>query len=367
MFLKCDADPACDYCSGRRARPDSSRTVDAIYCINLQEQPKRFADAKRLFHSEGLCGDVIFYRPTRGKHSTLAIWSSHREVAREALRRGQRRTLVLEDDIRFLSPWASILESIGRATSKLPDGWFALYLGHSTLQGYFVARGVMLVSSSTTHAYVANRPLLEWLDATEPMDPYTPVRSKMIGRGIDAAFACLPRMFALFPMKIMQRRVEEARFDDHAGPRAWWDPQRIRLFMLIEGSWVKQWVAAILSPVHWLLMRFPNKRIALPPEIQREVRRLFDEDYYFSRYADAAASGRRALEHFLACGSGEYRNPNAWFDTRWYFETYPGARRSGLTAFEHFLWRGRSLGYRANGGDASDDAASRQTTASAPN
>ena len=50
----------------------------------------------------------------------------------------------------------------------------------------------MRVSSSTTHAYIANRPLLDWLDATEPMDPYTPIRSRLIGRGIDAAFACLP-------------------------------------------------------------------------------------------------------------------------------------------------------------------------------
>jgi hypothetical protein len=35
-------------------------------------------------------------------------------------------------------------------------------------------------------------------------------------------------------MKIMQRRVEEARFDDHVGPRV---PQRHRLILLIEGMW----------------------------------------------------------------------------------------------------------------------------------
>ena len=52
---------------------------------------------------------MIFYRPTRGRHSSLAIWTSHREVAREALRRGQQRVLVLEDDLRFLRGWAPIL------------------------------------------------------------------------------------------------------------------------------------------------------------------------------------------------------------------------------------------------------------------
>jgi hypothetical protein len=302
-----------------------------------------------LFHSEGVCGDVVFYRPTRGKHSTLAIWTSHREVAREALRRGHERVMVLEDDIRLLHGWTSTLDAILRATARLPGGWFALYLGHAPLQGYFVARGVMRVSSSTTHAYVADKPLLAWLDATEPMDPYTPIRSRLIGRGIDAAFACLPGMFALFPMKIMQRRVEEARFDDHAGPRAWWDPQRFRLFMLIEGMWAKQWIAAFLSPLHWALMRLPRNRFALPVEVQTQVRRLFDEDYYFSRYPDAAASGRRGLEHFLACPKQECRDPNPWFDTKWYLGRYAEARRSRLTAFEHFLWRGRSLGYRTNG------------------
>jgi len=354
VFQRCASDASCDYCSGRRTRPARGGLIDAIYCINLQEQPKRFADAQSLFHYQGLCGDVIFFRPTRGRHSSLAIWTSHREVAREALRRGQQRVLVLEDDLYFLRGWASILDAIRRAVSRLPNGWFALYLGHSPLQGYFVGRGVMRVSSSTTHAYVANRPLLDWLDATEPMDPYTPIRSRLIGRGIDAAFACLPGMFALFPMKIIQRRVEEARLDDHIGPRVWWDPQRYRLILLIEGMWVKQWVAAILSPLHRVIMRLPKWRFTLPLEVQTEVRRLFDADYYLSRYPDAAASGRRALEHFLACGNGEGRDPNPWFDTKWYLGKYRDARQTRLSAFEHFLWRGRFAGYRANGEEQSE-------------
>ena len=162
-------------------------------------------------------------------------------------------------------------------------------------------------------------------------------------------------MFALFPMKVLQRRVEETRRDDHIGPRPWWDHQRYRLVMLIEGAWVRQWIAAILSPLHWVSMRFPRKRFILPLEVQAEVRRLFDENYYLSRYPDAAATGRRAIEHFFDCPRREYRNPNPWFNTKWYLTKYKDARRTRLTAFEHFLWRGRFLGYRPSGGEQSEE------------
>jgi hypothetical protein len=345
LFRQCPPDSSCDYCAGRKPRPALGGALDAIYCINIQEQPKRFADMTALFHREGMCGDVTFYRPKRGPFSSLAIWTSHREVAREALRLGQARILVLEDDLNFLRPWGSALESIRKAVTRLPAAWFALYVGHSPLQGYFVGPGVMCVSAATTHAYVANKPLLDWLDTTPPMDPYVPVRSRMVGFGIDGAFACLPGMFALFPMKILQRRVEEVRSYE-ARPR--WVQHHYRLFSLVEGAWLRQWVAAALSPLHWLVMRLPKRRSTVPPEVQAEARRLFEPDYYLTHYPDILAQGRATLEHFIRFGSNEYRNPNAWFNTYWYVHEYPEARQSRLTAFEHYLWRGRSLGYRPN-------------------
>jgi hypothetical protein len=322
--------------------------LDAIYCINIHEQPKRFANMTALFHRQGMCGDVTFYRAQRGRFSTLAIWKSHREVAREALRRGQSRILVLEDDLEFLRPWGSIIESIRKAEARLPSGWLALYVGQSPLQGYFVGPAIMRVSAATTHAYVANKPLMHWLDATPPMDPYVPVRSRMIGLGIDAAFACLPYMFALFPMKILQRRVEEVRWYGFVGKGPGWVQQQYRLFSLIEGAWLRQWVAATLSPLHWLIMSLPQRRSSVPAEVQAEARRLFDAGYYLAQNSDVAAQGRGALEHFMRFGSREGRNPNAWFDTSWYMQKYPDARQNGLTAFEHYLWRGRSLSYRPN-------------------
>jgi hypothetical protein len=355
LFLRCPPDATCDYCAGRKPRPALSGALDGIYCINIQEQPKRFVDITTLFHREGMCGDVTFYRPRRGPFSTLAIWTSHREVAREALRRGQTKILVLEDDLNFLRPWSSILASVDQAEARLPAGWFALYVGHSPLQGYFAGPGIMRVSSATTHAFVANKPLLDWLDTTPPMDPYVPVRSRMIGFGVDGAFARLPGMFALFPMKILQRRVEEVRSYE-ARPN--WLLHQYRLFSLVEGAWFRQWIAAALSPLHWLVMQLPNKRSPLPAEVQAEARRLFDAGYY-AHYPDLAAQGRATLEHFIRFGSNEYRNPNAWFITHWYVHKYPDARRSRLTAFEHYLWRGRSLGYRPNDREQTADVEQR--------
>jgi hypothetical protein len=359
LFLPCPPEASCDYCAGRKPRPTLGRALDGIYCINIQEQPKRFADVTALFHRQGLCGDVTFCRPRRGRFSTLAIWTSHREVAREALRRGQAKILVLEDDLNFLRPWGSILESIDKAEARLPAGWFALYVGHSPLQGYFVGPGIMRVSAATTHAYVANKPLLDWLDATPPMDPYVPVRSRLIGFGIDGAFARLPGMFALFPMKILQRRAEEVRSYEE---RPHWVLHHYRLFSLVEGAWLRQWVAAALSPLHWLLMRLPNERSTVPPEVQAEARRLFDPDYYLAHYPDIVARGRATLEHFIRFGSNENRNPNAWFVTRWYVEKYPETRRSRMTAFEHYLWRGRSLGYRPNDREQTADVEQRASS-----
>jgi hypothetical protein len=86
--------------------------LDGIYCVDIQEHPKRLADVTALFHREGMCRDVIFYRPRRGPFSTLAIWTSHREVAREALRRGQVKILAPIDASRRAA--AYYLRQLGR-------------------------------------------------------------------------------------------------------------------------------------------------------------------------------------------------------------------------------------------------------------
>ncbi len=346
MFQTCPPDEACEYCRGLRATPKVADIVDAVYCISIQEQPERFAAVQALFHAEGLCQDVVFYRPKRGRSPNPAIWSSHRAVAREALRRGQRRILVLEDDIRLVGSWTRAVAAARRAIAKLPPDWRALYLGHWPIAAYFAGRGVLRTMSGATHAYIANLPLLRWLDETEPMDPYAPKRPRSIGGGIDSAFSGLPLMFAVFPMRIVQRRMKEVR--DPTRRPGLFERERYRLFVIVHGMRLAEWTAALLSPLHWLLMRRKAPAAGLSAQAQAEVRRQFDADYYLERYPDVAAAGYPALAHFVEHGAREGRAPNRWFDTAWYASRYPDARGKDLNPFEHYISSGKSLGYFPN-------------------
>jgi hypothetical protein len=62
---------------------------------------------------------------------------------------------------------------------------------------------------------------------------------------------------------------------------------------------------------------------ALPADHDGDVRLirdsgLFDEDWYRRTYPDVAASGMGAVEHYLAIGAREGRNPGPLFDTAYY-------------------------------------------------
>ena len=60
-------DDGCDYCVGRRHVGTLAPDLTAIYCISLQEQPHRTIKAAAQFHALGLCREVLFYRPLRGR------------------------------------------------------------------------------------------------------------------------------------------------------------------------------------------------------------------------------------------------------------------------------------------------------------
>src|SRR6266516_7342438 len=106
----------CDYCAGRRHVGTLAPDLTAIYCISLQEQPHRTAKAAAQFHALGLCREVLFYRPVRGRDAQRAIWDSHRAVAQDALAKGFARILVLEDDVLFTRPRKTLARHItGRA------------------------------------------------------------------------------------------------------------------------------------------------------------------------------------------------------------------------------------------------------------
>jgi len=253
---------ACDYCAGRRGA--TRLAFDAIYCISLQEQVHRTAAAAMHFHALGLCRDVLFYRPMRGRHANRAIWESHRAVARHAVVNGFTRILVLEDDVFLTQAPEKLAARLTAALRALPARWWGLYLGHVPVQAYFVRQNLLRVRSGCTHAYVANAPLLAWLAATPPLE--APMWRR-IGQSIDAAMSSLPDMYAMFPMVAVQRflgdyRVD-TRFDELGRRRGLFDVDRWRYaFIFAGGARFAEAMAVLLSPLHRLTLEWGCRRLA---------------------------------------------------------------------------------------------------------
>lgn len=255
-------DDSCAYCTGRRRPAPLPKSLDAIYCISLQEQPHRTRQAIAHLHHIGLCRHVLFYRPRRGKNGERAIWASHRALARHALASGHRTTLMLEDDVFFRQSWDTLARRIARAMAALPPDWWCFYVGHVPIQAYFIRRNILRVRSACTHAYIASPRLLAWLADTEPLSADVATWPR-IGRSIDGAMANLPSMYALFPMAVRQRflgdyRVDP-RFDAQGRPRSWRDGDRWRYYFIFRGAIVTEVLAAVFSPFHRLTLERNRK------------------------------------------------------------------------------------------------------------
>lgn len=208
-FHPCPPDPGCRFCAGTDGeaadRDFDWSFLDAAYCISLWSRKDRAASAAAELHRVGLCRRTMFYRPV--KHPTKAsagIWDSHRTVARRALAKGQVRVLILEDDVlfsRYLRP--RTVRAIGRALANLPRDWMIFYLGHWAFWAYFVRRDVLRLSAGCAHAYVAGPRLLRWLD-DHPYGTSGVERLRLLGRGLDGAYAKLEGAYAFFPMIAIQ-------------------------------------------------------------------------------------------------------------------------------------------------------------------
>jgi len=231
--------------------------VDAVYCISLRERPERTQSAADRLHALGLCGRTTFHRPTKPATGPtgVAIWESHRAAARHALACGARTALILEDDFVIARP-RSAESRTNAAFQRLPPGWNALFLGHWPLSGYFTAPGLLKTRSGCAHAYILNRPLLEWLDAFPIPDR---MLHPLVGKGIDAAYASFDGMYALFPMIAVQSGSPSdcinARFYRSGRPRPLTNKFRYRDFVIHRCMRPAEWLCAILSPLHWTCER----------------------------------------------------------------------------------------------------------------
>ncbi|HEY8574117.1 hypothetical protein [Phenylobacterium sp.] len=70
----------------------------------------------------------------------------------------------------------------------------------------------------------------------------------------------------------------------------------------------------------------------------------FDAYWYLQNYRDVAAAGVDPLDHFVASGWREGRNPTPWFSIRDYLETNPDVALAGVNPFVHYLRDGRREG-----------------------
>ena len=345
-------DDSCEYCAGRRRAAPLPEPLDAVYCISLQEQPHRTAEATAHFHRLGLCRHVTLYRPVRGKNGTRAIWESHRTVARHALANGRRCALILEDDVYFRRPWSKLAPRIHRAVAHLPADWRALYVGHVPLQAYFIRPGIMRVRSFTTHAYLAGPRMLAWLVENGPSSPNV-VPLRFAGYGIDAAMANLSGMYAVFPMEARQRFLGDRRIDprvDQTGQfRAWLDRDRWRDLFLFRGAHVAEAAAVLLSPFHRFTLESyragSQSRIAEQARLIRNAG-LFDDAFYERHRPDVAERVFNALWHYLLDGAREGAWPNPLFDPHYYAGQNPDLGDDNPLI--HFIRIGTGMGLKAH-------------------
>jgi hypothetical protein len=70
----------------------------------------------------------------------------------------------------------------------------------------------------------------------------------------------------------------------------------------------------------------------------------FDADFYLDASPDVAKTGVDPLDHFLASGWREGRDPNASFSVKDYLESYPDIAEADINPFVHFLSAGRAEG-----------------------
>lgn len=325
VFEPLAADPACPHCRADRA----PATVDAAYCITLDEQPERMARAARHFHEIGLCRHIVFHRARRHAEHITGCWLSHKAVAAHALALGQREVLILEDDVLFSQSWERVARRIARARPELPDGWRALFLGHRPYRAYLAAPGLLHTCSHLMHAYVASERLLAWLAETPAGDPRIPSSHP----AVDAAFCVMADMYALFPM------VARQRITGSAGVRS---RELAVQYVNYHLSRPLELLLAGLSPLTRHV--FPKRRPDNPAYLARtriaddarliSDRGAFDAAFYREHYPYVPMG---AFRHFMWDGAWEGKRPNRDFDTEAYLRAHPQLRTTRENPLAHFL------------------------------
>ncbi|HWX50727.1 MAG TPA: hypothetical protein VNZ61_21985 [Roseomonas sp.] len=93
----------------------------------------------------------------------------------------------------------------------------------------------------------------------------------------------------------------------------------------------------------------PDPPIAESPHHQWSAANvLFDSAFYLEHNPDVAAAGVDPLQHFLAFGATEERDPNSHFDISFYLNQNPDVAAAGINALEHYMTSGGQEGRAAS-------------------
>lgn len=147
------------------------KSVDAIFCINLNERPERKKWAANVFKLIGLESKVKFHvvnrHPQGGRYG---CFESHIQVIKYCYKKGYNRILVFEDD---MVPSPSYSKKLVQKTCDLMtkhDGkWDIFYLGYFPLSDQkkldihkffgapYIDTNLVLYNPLGTHAYCISR------------------------------------------------------------------------------------------------------------------------------------------------------------------------------------------------------------------
>jgi len=270
VFHSCPVDPACPYCNDSVPSSDAVAFdwsfLDGAYCISLESREDRAASAAAQFHRVGLCRHLLFYRPVKHpKSAKHGIWESHRAVGEHARQRGCTRTLIMEDDVLFsrrLRPGR--VGAIARALDSLPPDWMIFFLGHWPLWAYFVRPNILRTGSACAHAYIASPRLLQWLRDHPYGAPNVQRVPRVVGAGIDSAYARLAAAYALFPMIAIQSASKSDNMKDPS------EAKKRKLRHLVRRSKHREWLLShLMRPNELLIVMLSPLFFALRDAIQR--------------------------------------------------------------------------------------------------
>lgn len=163
---------------------------DKIYCINLDENPERWEQAKIEFQNIGIGDRVERFPGIKHERGVIGCLISHINCVQQAHHLGHERIFVFEDDVKFLNNDMDTLQSSIDSLQKIPD-WDLFYLGGRLMKrAEFITPNLIESKLLAAHAYGVNLKSIEKFQ-----EPYSPV---------DVFYSYNMNSYAIYPLMAVQ-------------------------------------------------------------------------------------------------------------------------------------------------------------------